>query len=129
MDRLRAWARALKRELTVIGAVYRHPATPPQARLAAWLVVAYALCPLDLIPDFVPVLGYLDDLVLLPLGIWLTLRMVPPEVLAECRRQTTDEPLAGSGSGCAVVVVSLWLLLLGAIFAGGYRLWVARSQV
>jgi len=121
MDRLRIWARALKQELSVIGAVYRHPETPAAARLGAWLVVAYALCPLDLIPDFVPIFGYLDDLLLLPLGVWLTLRMVPPQVLAECREQVTDEPLTGSGVGCTVVVVSLWLLLAGGLVAWGYR--------
>ena len=77
----------LKREIHALYLACRHPDTPWYAKLCALLVVGYALSPIDLIPDFIPVLGYLDDLLLLPLGIALVLRMIPEPVLNECRAQ------------------------------------------
>src|SRR5919199_5573111 len=95
LDRLKARARGLTRETYALYLVARDPRTPWYAKLIAAAVVAYALSPLDLIPDFVPVLGYLDDLILVPLGIALVLRLVPTEVLADCReraREATERP-------------------------------------
>ena len=90
---------------------YRDPRTPWIARLVAALVIGYALSPLDLIPDFIPVLGYLDDLVLLPLGIALALRLIPPAVLAEARAEArrTDARLPVS-RGAAAIIVMIWLV-------------------
>ena len=85
MGRLRDWARALKLELRALYFVVRDPRTPWYAKALAGAVLAYALSPIDLIPDFIPVLGYLDDVILVPLGIWLALKLVPGEVLAEAR--------------------------------------------
>ena len=87
-------------------------------------VVAYALSPIDLIPDFVPVLGYLDDLLLVPLGIAIAIRMIPPAILAECRAQA-QEAMAGDrpvSRVAALVIVGIWLLL-----ASGLGLWVYRA--
>ena len=87
----------------------RHPRTPWPARLFGLLLTAYALSPLDLIPDFIPVLGLLDDVVLIPAGLWLFEKMVPAEVLGECRRraeQAADRPRSQWG---ALIVIAIWV--------------------
>lgn len=122
-DKTRRWARSLKRQVMVLWFCARHPDTPWAARLLALGVVAYALSPIDLIPDFIPVLGYLDDVILLPLGILLALRLTPAPVLDACRRQALDWEAAGATRPrsrlAAVLIVALWLLL-GAWLAGRY---------
>src|SRR5918993_1589013 len=85
MERWKGWARGLKRETLVMYAALRDPRTPWYAKAAAGCVVAYALSLIDLIPDPIPVLGYLDDLVLIPLGVWLVRRLIPATVLADSR--------------------------------------------
>jgi uncharacterized membrane protein YkvA (DUF1232 family) len=111
-----AWkqrVRQLKAEAYALYLAYRDPRVPWYARLLAAVVVGYAFCPIDLIPDFVPVLGYLDDLLLVPLGIWLALKLIPPEVMAEARERARQAMAAGKpvNRAAAVVVVSIWLLL------------------
>lgn len=99
----------------------RDPATPRVAKVLAFVVVAYALSPIDLIPDFIPVLGYLDDVLLLPGLIWLAVRLIPEPVLARCRERA-DDWMARQGRkprmwlGVALVVV-LWLALVGGLWA------------
>lgn len=108
----RGIGRSLALEALTLYRVARHPGTPWRSRLLAGAVAAYALCPLDLIPDFIPVLGLLDDLVLVPLGLRLALRWVPPPVLAECRKQALallDGPRPVSRAAVAVIV-GLWIL-------------------
>ena len=107
--RLRDWAAALKRDVLALWLAARDPRTPLVAKLLAAAVAAYALSPIDLIPDFIPVLGLLDDLLIVPAGIWLVLRLVPAELMAELR----DEAAAlarrpGSAAG-AVFVLAVWL--------------------
>lgn len=109
--RLKRQAKRLKGEVTALAYAQRHPDTPWAARAAIICVVAYALSPIDLIPDFIPVLGLLDDLILLPLGIYLALKLVPEHVMAEARAQATASPPSTWG---AVMVVLIWLALLGA---------------
>jgi uncharacterized membrane protein YkvA (DUF1232 family) len=103
---------ALKKETFAIYLACRHPRVPWYAKGLALLVVGYALSPIDLIPDFIPVLGYLDDLVLVPLGIMLVIRMIPEDVLAECRRQS--EEIVGRATQvakiAAAVIVAIWIL-------------------
>ncbi|MCU0522074.1 MAG: YkvA family protein [Anaerolineae bacterium] len=112
--RLRTRARTLRAEVDALALAYRDPRTPWCAKVLVALVVAYAFSPLDLIPDFVPVLGYLDDLILVPLGIALALRMIPPDVMAAARRQATASQRGGKPRSWAggVVVAIIWLLLL-----------------
>ncbi len=88
--RLKNWARLLKNDVVTLWFSYRHPQTPLVAKILAVLAVAYAFSPIDLIPDFIPVLGLLDELILLPMLIWLTLQLVPAPVIAECRKQAGD---------------------------------------
>ena len=119
--RLLDWARRLKREALTLWFAARHPHTPWPAKALGWLVVAYALSPIDLIPDFIPVLGFVDDALLLPALIWLAVRLVPADVLAACRAQA-DACLANGHTRPrsrwgAVLVVALWV-------AGAAALWV-----
>jgi uncharacterized membrane protein YkvA (DUF1232 family) len=127
-ERLRAWAKRLKSELLALYLAYRHPRTPFYARVLAIVVVAYAFSPIDLIPDPIPVLGYLDDLILIPLGIALAVRMIPPGVLDECRTEVREGGVETGprGTAAAVAVVAIWLLvaaLLVYVASGalGYR--------
>jgi uncharacterized membrane protein YkvA (DUF1232 family) len=113
----RAWQ--LKTETYALVLAYRDPRTPWYARVFAACVVAYAFSPIDLVPDFIPVLGYLDDLVLVPLGIALALKMIPASVLAECRDEAQaklrqDKPAKWAA---AAVIVVLWLLLAAVAIA------------
>lgn len=111
VGRLRRWAQKLKVEVHALYLAYRDPRVPWYARVFAAVVVGYAFSPIDLIPDPIPVLGYLDDLILIPLGVALAVRMIPPQVLAECRekaREMTDRPVSRVA---AVVVVSVWVAL------------------
>src|SRR5258708_26885849 len=121
--RWRQAARQLKTETLALYYCIRDPRTPWYARLAGALVVAYAISPLDLIPDFVPVLGYLDDAVLVPLGLWLTLKLIPPQVMADNRVRARAEaaehrPLSWIG---AAVIILVWIAALGlaALALGG----------
>ena len=98
--RLESWARRLKVEVYALYLAYRDPRVPWYARVFAAVVVGYAFSPIDLIPDPVPVLGYLDDLILVPLGVALAIKMIPPPVLAECRKKARDdERQAGKQGG------------------------------
>lgn len=112
MRQLKAWAARLKHDLKTVWLAARDPRVPAFAKILAGVVVAYALSPVDLIPDFIPVLGYLDDLVLVPLGILAVLAMIPRDVLAELREraigQEADHPIGLLG---ATLVVGAWLAL------------------
>ena len=113
IERLRTWARALKRNIAVLALAARDPAVPLAAKLLAGAVAAYALSPIDLIPDFIPVLGLLDDLLLLPAGIWLALRMIPPEVLADLRMRAEAQAQLPRSRVAALVIVGFWVLGVG----------------
>lgn len=122
---LRAKAHSLKRETMALYYAARDPRTPLAARLITVLVVAYALSPIDLIPDFIPVLGLLDDLILVPLGIALALRLIPAEAMAEGRAKA-DAALARPKSYAAAVVIALvWIAVAVLLSAWAYRAFVA----
>ena len=107
----RARARLLKGEVIALSFAVRHPRVPWYAKLLAACVVAYALSPIDLIPDFIPVLGYLDDLVLVPLGVALVIRLVPPDVLAECRARAARVVGRARSWAAAAVIIAIWVVL------------------
>ena len=115
----KARAGQLKSELYALYLAYKDPRVPWYARLFAACVVAYAFSPIDLIPDPIPVLGYLDDLVLIPLGIALARKMIPAEVMAECRAKARDRLASGRPVNrlAAVVIVTIWLLLAALVIA------------
>jgi len=111
---IRDWARALKQRCVVLILAMKHPRTPWYAKAVGAVTLLYALAPIDLIPDPIPVIGQLDDLVLVPIGLWLTIKLVPKEVWAECeaeaaRREQEKPPKNWRG---AVLIVVLWLALL-----------------
>ncbi|MEO8072303.1 MAG: YkvA family protein [Acidobacteriota bacterium] len=120
LERLKIWARKLKTEIYALYIAYQDPRTPLIARIFSICIVGYAFSPIDLIPDFIPVLGFLDDAILLPLGIWLVVKIIPPQVLAESREkarlaQSQDKPQNWIAAG---FIILIWLSL--AVLAGVY---------
>jgi uncharacterized membrane protein YkvA (DUF1232 family) len=107
--RLRALAAALKRDVVALWIAARDPRVPWAAKAVAAAVAAYALSPIDLIPDFIPVLGLLDELVLLPLGLWLAIRLIPPALMAEFRAAAAARAGRPVSYGAAATIVALWL--------------------
>jgi uncharacterized membrane protein YkvA (DUF1232 family) len=118
-ERWRQRARQLKTETYALYLAYRDPRVPWHARLFAACVVAYAFSPIDLIPDFIPVLGYLDDLVLVPLGIALAIRMIPEPVLAESRQKAQEIMAEGKPASwlAAAIIILIWILLAAVAIA------------
>ena len=112
---LRNWARALKRDVLALWLAARDPRVPWFAKLTAGIVAAYALSPIDLVPDFIPVLGYLDDVVLVPLGIMLAIRLIPPALLAEFRTEAAGRADRPVSAAAAAAVIGAWLLGFGAL--------------
>jgi uncharacterized membrane protein YkvA (DUF1232 family) len=116
--------RQLKKETYAIHIACKDPRVPWYARVFAGFVVAYAFSPIDLIPDVIPILGYLDDLILVPLGIMLVIKMIPPDVLAECREKAEAVISQGKPTSkiAAVVIVAIWLLLgvLAVVWVAGF---------
>ena len=108
LDRIRQWARAIVRDVTALWLAARDPRVPWLAKAVAACVAAYALSPIDLIPDFIPVIGYLDDLLLVPLGILLAVRLIPPDLMAEFRAAAEGQRKPVSRAG-ALVIVAIWL--------------------
>ena len=106
-------AHELKIQTYAIYLAYRDPRVPLHARIFAACVVGYAFSPIDLIPDPIPILGYLDDLVIVPLGIALAVKMIPPDVLAECQEKSREVMKQGMpvNKVAAVIIVALWILL------------------
>jgi uncharacterized membrane protein YkvA (DUF1232 family) len=115
LDRLRAHARALKNEAFAVYLAAKDPRTPWYAKALIFFVLAHTFSPIDLIPDFIPVLGYLDDLIITPGGLWLAVRMIPAEVLAEARVTAAAQGVDRSvGKVGAVLIVTLWIVVLAA---------------
>jgi uncharacterized membrane protein YkvA (DUF1232 family) len=121
LSQIKTWARSIKQDAVMLWFARSHPRTPLLAKALVILTVAYALSPIDLIPDFIPVLGYLDDLIIVPILIWLTVRLLPTEVIQECRAKAREwmdarqaKPISKLG---AILIAALWLLAI-------YLLWL-----
>ncbi|MFC7395949.1 YkvA family protein [Chelatococcus sp. GCM10030263] len=112
------WGRAIKRDVHALYLAARDPRVPRLVKLLAIAVAAYALSPIDLIPDFIPVLGYLDDLVIVPMGILLVVRLIPEEVMDEHRAAAAAAAERPVSRVAAAVIVALWIA--GAILAGHF---------
>jgi uncharacterized membrane protein YkvA (DUF1232 family) len=125
LTRLTDWARMLRTDIVTLYLAARDPRVPWHVKALAGLVVAYALSPIDLVPDFIPVLGLIDDLIIVPLGVFAVIKLTPADVLADLRRQAEarmDKPNAGWWG--ALVVIVLWALIVFALawlFAPGLR--------
>ena len=120
---LRTWALALKGEVLAVFFAARDPAAPWGPRLLALLVAAYALSPIDLIPDFIPVLGLLDDLILVPLGLWLVLRWMPAAVMVRARERATALLARPRSWFAGAAVVLIWVLVLVGLGVWVWRAW------
>lgn len=120
---MKDWARTLKRDVVALWLAARDHRTPIAAKIVAGCVAAYALSPIDLIPDFIPVLGYLDDLLIVPLGIWIAVRLIPPALLSEIRSRASTVGRPPSRVAAALIL-GLWLLFI--VVAG---LWVWRTAI
>ena len=120
MQRLKNWAARLRLEVMALWFACRDPRTPWYARVLTMLIVAYALSPIDLIPDFIPVLGYLDELILLPIGIYLVLKLVPAQALADARTRAQSwvesrQPKPRNWIAAALIVL-VWVAILWAAY-------------
>jgi uncharacterized membrane protein YkvA (DUF1232 family) len=109
MVRLRAWAEAIKRDVVALYIAGRDPRVPWYVKLAAVAVAAYALSPIDLIPDFIPVLGYLDDVIILPVALLLVLKMIPAPLMAEFRQEAQRRAERPTSRAGAVLIVAIWI--------------------
>jgi uncharacterized membrane protein YkvA (DUF1232 family) len=123
-ERMHQWARMLRRDVLALYLAARDPRVPWYAKAVAACVAVYALSPIDLIPDFIPILGYLDDLLIVPLGIWFAIRLIPPSLLAEHREaamaRQQQRPASWVG---AAIILALWCL------AGGVMVWWLMHMV
>jgi|ERR1700750_2525071 uncharacterized membrane protein YkvA (DUF1232 family) len=122
LARIKDWARRLKRDSHAVYLAARDPRVPWYAKLLAFAVAGYALSPIDLIPDFIPVIGYLDDLVIVPLGVWLVVSLIPGEVMVECRTRASETKGRPTSSGGMVAIILLWVV--GALALG----WIAYAS-
>lgn len=131
LKKLKQHARHLKTETFALYLAARDPRTPWYAKLLVATIVAYALSPIDLIPDFIPVIGYLDDLILIPLGIALAIKLVPHSVLAECRTRTQEVYRNGGpvSNIAGAVIIIIWLLLFAFCIAWSYQAFMTQAEV
>ena len=112
VQRVKQWARTIKRDVVALWLAARDPRVPWFAKVLAGAVAAYALSPIDLIPDFIPVLGYLDDLLIVPLGILATVRLIPASLMLEFRAEAARREGRPSSRAGLVVIVCIWIVTL-----------------
>jgi uncharacterized membrane protein YkvA (DUF1232 family) len=122
LSQLKNWARAVSRDAHAIYLASRDPRVPWYAKVLAIAVAGYALSPIDLIPDFIPILGYLDDLIIVPLGIWLVVSLIPDEVMVEYRAIASEAGQRPVSKAGMFVIMMLWIF--GALTLG----WVAYAH-
>jgi uncharacterized membrane protein YkvA (DUF1232 family) len=117
IEKLKLQAKIIKKELKVIYIAYKKPGVPWYAKILASVVIGYALSPIDLIPDFIPIIGYLDDLILVPLGIYLVIKLIPKEVLEECRIEAEEAFRNGKPKNwvSGIIIILLWLLIIALV--------------
>ena len=128
VSRVKDWAQRLKRDIVALWFACQHDRMPRGAKALAIFTVSYALSPIDLIPDFIPVLGFVDDAVILPGLIWLLLRMIPADVMTDCRSKAVQWLAAGSARPVsrvgAVAIVILWLLVAAWLWMWFGKTWL-----
>ena len=116
LDRLKTRASQLKREAYTVAIAARDPRTPWYVKALIFFVVAHTFSPIDLIPDFIPVLGYMDDLIITPVGLWLAVRLIPPEVMADARSAAVARSVDGNaGKVSAVLIILIWIITIAGL--------------
>lgn len=109
LPKLKAWARSIKRDVVAVWLAARDPRVPWHVKALAAAIAAYALSPIDLIPDFIPLIGYLDDLLIVPLGILLVIRLIPKELMIEFREEAEQRMTRPTSRLAAAIIVALWV--------------------
>lgn len=109
LKRVKQWAQIVTRDTVSLYLAARDPRTPWYAKFIAAFVVGYALSPIDLIPDFIPIIGYLDDIVLIPIGLWIAMRLIPREVIEDCRSRATELTERPTSVTAALIIVFIWM--------------------
>jgi len=125
--KLKDWARAIKRDVHAIYLAARDPRVPWYAKALALCVAGYALSPIDLIPDFIPVFGYLDDLIIVPLGILAVVKLIPPEIMAQHRAAAALASERPISHAAAAMIVIIWIASMALVGWLGYLYWVGRN--
>ncbi len=120
---LKIWARRLIRDIHAVYLAARDPRVPWYARVLAIAVAGYALSPVDLIPDFIPVIGYADDLIIVPLGIWLVVSLIPTEVMAEYRVRAIEAGQRPPSKIAAIVIIAIWIFVAAVLVWIGFAHW------
>jgi uncharacterized membrane protein YkvA (DUF1232 family) len=123
LSRFRRFARRLKHDSHAIYLASRDPRIPWYVKFLAIAVAAYALSPIDLIPDFIPIIGYFDDLIIVPVGIWLVISLIPDEIMAECRAKASEAQLRPASTAGMIAIILLWITSASALAWVGYRYW------
>jgi uncharacterized membrane protein YkvA (DUF1232 family) len=123
-DRLREWSRTIKRDVIAVYLAARDPRVPWYAKVLALCVAGYALSPIDLIPDFIPVIGYLDDLIIVPLGILAVIKLIPPDIMAEHRIAAAVVAERPTSLTAAVVIAVIWIVSMVLVTWWAYRRFV-----
>src|ERR1700674_4841480 len=127
-SKLKDWARAIKRDVHAIYLAARDPRVPWYAKALVLCVAGYALSPVDLIPDFIPVLGYLDDLIIVPLGIMAVVKLITPEIMAEHRAAAAMVAERPMSRIAATVIVVIWIASMALVAWLAYRYWVGKNS-
>jgi uncharacterized membrane protein YkvA (DUF1232 family) len=109
IEKIKLWSRTIRRDVIAVWLAARDPRVPWYAKAVALATVAYAASPIDLIPDFVPVLGHLDDLIIVPCGLWLAIRLIPPELMAEFRAQALQVSAKPRSIAAGIAIVAIWI--------------------
>ncbi len=122
-----SWARALRRDIHAVAHAAQSPRTPWYAKALAVAVAGYALSPIDLIPDFIPVLGLLDDLIIVPLGLLLAVSLIPEDVMAECRAKASEAKPGPAGMVAAIVIIAIWAIAAVLLEWAFYAFWSRLS--
>jgi uncharacterized membrane protein YkvA (DUF1232 family) len=125
---LKMWAPGLKRDAHAIYLAAHDPRVPCYAKVLAFAVAGYALSPIDLIPDFIPVFGYVDDLIIVPLGIWLVLSLIPDEVMAEYRAKANAAGQRPVSKDAAIVIMAIWIFGAAILGWAGFSYWRQSNQ-
>lgn len=112
-QKIKQWAKSIKKDILVVWLIAKDQRTPVSVKFLAFIIAAYALSPIDLIPDFIPVLGYLDDLIIVPLGLLLVIRLTPQYIIDDCRNRAATLAERPSSRGTAAVILLIWLTILG----------------
>jgi uncharacterized membrane protein YkvA (DUF1232 family) len=123
-DRIKIWALTLKRDAYAVYLAACNPDTPWYVKALAVVVAAYAFSPIDLIPDFIPILGYLDDLILIPLGIWLVVSLIPEQAMAEYRAKASEVvQRPHDGKVAAIAIIAIWMFGAALLCWFGFSRW------